>query len=150
MCDYKSFPYKNYFRGLVKAQIDVDTAAPALYSERVMGLGDNPEMCTPGWQLTWDEYGRVVGTAGVKTAAADGCNVGVHSAEYRINVETATRPDINQYEIDTSFDNLRLGRDVKDMGLAAQVSQTSPQPRKSYFPTKFGYNAPGIAKERYN
>jgi hypothetical protein len=71
MCDNQSsFPLKNYHRGLVKSQIDVDTASPALYSERVMGLGDNCEMCTPGWQLTWDEYGRVVGTAGVKSAAA--------------------------------------------------------------------------------
>ena len=149
MCDNQSsYPLKNYHRGLVKSQIDVDTASPALYSERVFGLGDDCEMCTPGWQLTWDEYGRVVGTAGVKSAAANGCNVGVHSAEYRMNVETATRPDINQYEIDTSFDNLRLGRDVKDLGISRQVSCANPQPKKSYFQCKHGYG--NVSRNMYN
>lgn len=144
----RSFPWKNYNRGLVKNQIDVDTAAPSLYSERVFGLGNDPSMCTPGWELTWDEYGRVVGTAGVRTAAADGCNAGVHSAEYRMNVETATRPSIHQYDINQSFDALRLGRDVKDLGLAAQMSCMHPRPKSRYFSGKRGYGA--VSKVTYN
>jgi hypothetical protein len=151
MCDNKaSYPFKNYHRGLVKTQIDADTAAGALYSERVFGLGDDSEMCTPGWQLTWDEYGRVVGTAGVKSAAANGCNVGVHSAEYRMNVETATRPDINQYEIDTSFDALRLGRDIEDYGLSQQVSYANPRPKKAYVRGQSGYGNSAINRKMYN
>jgi len=148
MCDNKtSFPLKNYHRGLAKSQIDANQSG-ALYSERVFGLGDKPEHCTPGWELTWDEYGRVTGTAGIKSAAANGCNVGVHSAEYRMNVETATRPSINHYEIDTSFDNLGLGRDVKDLGVSRQVSCATPQPHKSHLVAQHGYRA--IHKYRYN
>lgn len=128
MCEPKaSYPLRNYHRSLVNEQVDANQAG-ALYSERVHGLGDDYESCQPGWKLTWDEYGRNVGTAGVKSAGANGCNVGVHSAEYRINVETATRPNISHVE-ESSFDALGLGRDIKSRSLNRQVSCGNPMPR---------------------
>lgn len=142
-----SFPLKNYHRGLAKSQVDANQSG-ALYSKRVFGLGEDCDMCTPGWELTWDEYGRRTGTAGVRSAAANGCNAGVHSAEYRMNVETATRPSINFYEVDTAFDNLQLGRDIKDQGISAQVSCANPKPKKGYVRSKSDYR--GLNRVKYN
>lgn len=142
-----NFPLKNYHRGLAKYQVDANQAG-GLYSERVFGLGDNYETCTPGWELTWDEYGRVTGAAGVKTATYNGCNVGVHSSEYRMNVETATRPQINHYELDQSFDNLGIGRDIKDLEISQQISCAYPKPMKSFDVGYKGYKS--VNKYRYN
>ena len=113
------FPLKNFSRSLSRSQIDANQAG-ALYSERVFGLGDNCEMCTPNDRI-FDEYGRVVGVAGVRNSGLNACNKGVFSSEYRMNIETATRPYITDYNINESFDALRLGRDVKDLGLSRLV-----------------------------
>lgn len=147
MAEAQNFPLKNYFRGLAKSQLDANQAG-AVYSKRVFGLGDEPEYCNQGFELTWDEYGRGVGTAGVKTAAANGCDKGVYSAEYRMNVETATRPALH-VEGDEPFDNLRLGRDIADRQLEAQISTMNPMPKRAPRPSSSdGYRQ--LARSRYN
>lgn len=138
MCDQsQNYPLKNYHRALAKTQVDANQAG-ALYSDAVFVREGSQIMPN----LTWDVYGRVVGRAGVKNATYGSKECGVFTAEYRMNVETANRPYIAHVDIDESFDNLRLGRDVKDLGLSQQLSCAVPKPARSV--------RGSIHKRRYN
>jgi len=125
----KSYPFNHSHRALSKTTT-ARNAELVAYSASVFARGDDPCSCEPATFV--DEYGRQVGIAGYKNAGANACNVGVRSSEYRMNVETATRPNFfNSYGVDSKFDNLSLGRDLADADLQASVSCMVPKAKKA-------------------